>query len=64
MAFELLVNFTSPDISERLATKQRLMAWLESIGRDDYVEGVIDGVEIKLTDAESDSGFRDEDRLA
>ena len=64
MAFELLITFVSPDMADRVRSKERVMAWLESIGRTDIVEGVIDGVETELTDVESDTGLTTDERLA
>jgi len=64
MAFELLITFVSPDMTDRVRTKVRVVAWLESIGRTDIVEGVIDGVETELTEIESDTGVTSDERMA
>ena len=64
MAFELLISFSDPDIDVRRSVKNRVIAWLEAIGRFDYVEGVIDGVETALTESEEESGLTDEDRMS
>ena len=64
MAFELLITFVSPDMADRVRCKERVLAWLESIGRADVVEGVIDGVETELTDLESDTGLTSDERLS
>ena len=63
MAFELLISFNSPDLVDRARVKQRVLDWLESVGRTDYVEGIIDGVDIALTGQETDTGVTTDDRL-
>jgi len=64
MAFELLVKFVSPDPPERQRIKSRALGWLESIGRFDVVEGVVDGVESGLSDLETSTGLITDERFA
>jgi ribosomal protein L11 methyltransferase len=63
MAYELMISFKSPDLSSRAQTKKRVTSWLEAIGRSDYVEGIIDGVDTQLTDEEEATGQTTEVRL-
>ena len=64
MSFELLISFVSPDHDRRPIVKRHVMEWLDAKGRRDFVEGVIDGVDIKLTQEESDSATTTDDRLS
>jgi ribosomal protein L11 methyltransferase len=64
MAFELLVKFVSSDAPERERVKSLAMGWLESLGRFDVVEGVVDGVEIGLSDLETSTGLVADERFA
>lgn len=64
MSFELLISFTSKDLSDRAQTKRRVMSWLEACGRTDFVEGVIDGVDMELTDHEAEFGQTSEERFS
>lgn len=52
MAFELLLSFELTCRAEAARLKTSVMNWLESRGRFDVVDGVIDGVDVPLTDAE------------
>jgi ribosomal protein L11 methyltransferase len=63
MAFELVISFVGADALERRATKSRLIDFLESAGRSDYVEGVLDGVENVLTESEALTGLADDSRF-
>lgn len=64
MSFELLIEFVGSVPSERQRVKTNVITWLDAIGRSDYVEGVIDGVEILLTDSELSTGETNDERLA
>lgn len=64
MAFELLVSFSSNEKSVNPLIKEHVMDWLEARGRYDVVEGIIDGVDMKLTDIELASSLTSEDRLS
>ena len=64
MSFELLIEFVGSVPSERQRVKTNVMTWLDAIGRSDYVEGVIDGVGILLTDSELSTGETNDERLA
>ena len=64
MAFELLVKFVSSDAPERERVKSLAMGWLESLGRFDVVEGVVDGVETGLSDLETSTGLIADQRFA
>lgn len=63
MAFELKIKFLDQDLSERALVKTRVSSWLDAIGRSDYVEGFIDGIDEALTDDEKSSGLVSEDRF-
>jgi ribosomal protein L11 methyltransferase len=63
MAFELLISFQSPDPANRAQTKRRVAAWLDAVGRQDYVEGVIDGIDTSLTLEEEETGLTAEERF-
>jgi ribosomal protein L11 methyltransferase len=52
MAFELLLSFELTSRVEAARIKTAVMNWLESRGRSDVVDGVIDGVDVPLTDTE------------
>ncbi len=52
MAFELLLSFELTCRAEAARLKTSVMNWLESRGRFDVVDGIIDGVDVPLTDAE------------
>lgn len=64
MAFELVVKFVLPDAPGRELVKSRAIGWLESLGRFDVVEGVVDGVEIRLSDLETSTGLIADERFA
>ena len=63
MAFELLIKFVDQISDERILVKTRVIRWLEAIGRGDFVEGVIDGIESRITEYEKSSGLIAEDRF-
>lgn len=63
MAFELKIKFLDQDLSDRAIVKARVSSWLEAIGRSDYVEGIIDGIEDALTEDEKSSGIVSEGRF-
>jgi ribosomal protein L11 methylase PrmA len=63
MAYELLIKFVDQSADERIRTKTRVVRWLEAIGRCDFVEGVIDGLESTITDDEKSSGVVEDDRF-
>lgn len=63
MAFELKIKFLDQDPADRALVKARVSSWLDAIGRSDYVEGVIDGINDALTDDEKSSGLVSEDRF-
>ena len=63
MAYELLIKFVDQSADERIRTKTRVVRWLEAIGRCDFVEGVIDGLESIITDDEKSSGVVEDDRF-
>jgi ribosomal protein L11 methyltransferase len=63
MAYELLIQFVAQNSDERVQTKARVIRWLEAIGRSDFVEGVIDGIESAITDDEKSSGLVSDDRF-
>ncbi len=45
VTFELTIRFCSEKNENRIRHKETAMLWLSRIGRDDYIEGVLDGVE-------------------
>ena len=63
MAFELLVSFASNDPEEQAVLKRRVKDWLDAVGREDYVEGVIDGINTRLTEDEEVSGITSDERF-
>lgn len=64
MSYELLISFDPSSPSEQVQVKQHVLRWLELKGRGDYVEGIIDGVDIKLTETEEDTALTTDERLA
>ena len=63
MAFELLIKFSESTSQERALTKSKVIHWLESTGRSDFIEGVIDGVESPMTDTEKSYGLVEDERF-
>jgi hypothetical protein len=60
MAFELLLRFELKDGSEAARLKTSVLNWLESRGQFDVVDGIIDGVDVSLTDDEFQSAVPQE----
>ena len=63
MAFELKISFVAGLHSSQSDIKQRVLSFLEASGRPDYVEGVIDGVEMPLLSDEIETEMTTDDRL-
>lgn len=64
MAFELLLRFDLADFDEAARLKTSVLNWLESRGRFDVVDGIIDGVDVSLTDDELTTAVPEEGRFA
>jgi ribosomal protein L11 methyltransferase len=64
MAFELLISFNVPDLSDAARLKASVLKWFESRGRFDVVDGIIDGIEIPLTEEEFARAETKDDRFA
>lgn len=63
MIFELLIRFCDADEDKRLHVKAAVSAWLARKGRDDVVEGVVDGVDDSLSEREHRDAAIDERRM-
>jgi ribosomal protein L11 methylase PrmA len=63
MTYELLIKFVDQTFDERVKTKYQVIRKLEALGRDDFVEGVIDGLETPLTLDEKFTGMVEDGRF-
>ena len=61
--FELIIRFRDGDDAKRHHAKAAVCAWLARKGRDDFVEGVVDGVHEELTDREHRDATTSEKRM-
>jgi ribosomal protein L11 methyltransferase len=64
MSFELKISFISIGSEWTARTKRQVLDYLEALGRSDYVEGYIDGVQIELLQEELDSETTTEERMS
>lgn len=61
--FELLIRFCDADDHRRQHVKAAVCAWFARKGRDDLVDGIVDGVEDALTEREHRDAAIDERRM-